>query len=167
MSLYPGGTILPREDYDIILEYAHGKESALEFGPGASTLALVEAGVLEIHSYEYQMPYLSAAQSRFAPYPHVKIRRFDNVAEIDIPADEYDIAVVDSPIAGKKWVQIPGQEGLARFNTVMAALKYSPLVLLHDANRPGERRTLAEIQKRGFHVEHIQTMRGMAIIRRA
>lgn len=167
MTLFPGGTILPREDYDIIVELARGSESAIEFGPGVTTLALVEAGVAHIHTYEYQRAWYTTARRRFRGFTGVRVGLFRNEAVVEVKdaMESYDIAVVDSPIAGKKWRQIRGQEGLARLNTLQCALRHADTVILHDANRAGERRTIDLLETKGYEIELFPTTKGLAVIR--
>lgn len=164
MTLWPGGSIFPREDFDVILHYARGLARALEFGPGVSTLAFVEAGCQVIDTYEYQVAWLGSARRRLAKYPQVSVRRFINSPDIIMPDEFYDIALVDSPLGNKRRQVLPGQEKYVRLNTLRAALSRAPVVLLHDAKRPGERLSLEFLRECGHVVEFIETERGMAVV---
>jgi hypothetical protein len=151
---------LPREDYEILWNEAKGKKSVLEFGPGFSTYAFIEAEVPRIVCCEYLDKWLEFAKERFKDYPQVEIRRFydEPVADLEVDVSEpwplsFDLALVDSPkgYAGARTIH-PGQEDCSRYNTCVLALKYSPVVLLHDAYRPLERGTLGRLSAMGHKV---------------
>jgi hypothetical protein len=149
-----GAMTMPREDYDFLLAEATGKESVLEFGPGFSTYALIEAGVPKILCLEYLDKWFDIAVERFKDYPQVGIRRYydEPVATADIPNNaHFDLAFVDSPkgYAGARTAH-PGQEDCSRFNTCLLALQHAPVVLLHDAARPLERGTLGKLNRMGY-----------------
>jgi hypothetical protein len=149
-------------DYGILLREATGKKRALEFGPGCSTWALIEAGCPEIVTCEYSEDWLEKAKEQFKDYPQVKVVKFWDEPEARAEIEgEFDIAFVDSP---KGYRHIPGatppggrivhkgQEDCSRLNTCLLALKHSPLVFLHDAMRPLERGTLGRLNALGHKV---------------
>lgn len=168
-------TIFSFEDYAALMKLVEeiGAKRVLEFGPGISTLALIEAGVEVIDSYEYDSTFLASAQERFQAYPQVTVRRFYNASlcvVLDPPPDarRYALAFVDSPIGeGPRRRLLPGQEELSRYNTVMYALSKAPVVALHDAKRDGEQNTLARLAAEGFTHEMIDTRKGIAVLYRA
>jgi hypothetical protein len=147
-----GAMTLPREDYAILMREATGKKSVLEFGPGFSTFAFIEAGVPRILCCEYLDKWLAIAKERFKDHPQVEIIRYldEPEARADIGGEQFDLALVDSPkgYAGARTAH-PGQEDCSRFNTCLLALKYAPVVLLHDAYRPLERGTLGRLRVMG------------------
>jgi hypothetical protein len=149
-----GAMTLPREDYAILLREATGKQSVLEFGPGFSTFAFIEAGVPRILCCEYLDEWREKGKIRFKDYPQVEIIPFVNepVAKAEITG-QFDLALVDSPkgYAGARVIH-PGQEDCSRLNTCLLALKHAPVVLLHDAARPLERGTLGRLNKLGHKV---------------
>lgn len=141
----------------------------LEFGPGLSTLALVEAGCGDIITLEYQARWRTAAKNRLWQHKTVKILPYENSPEISIPDLEksrFDMIFVDSPIGTDlpTATRFRGQENCSRFNTVSWSLRHAPVVLLHDAKRPGEERTLARIIGKVSHIEIINTAKGIARI---
>jgi hypothetical protein len=159
-----GAMTLPREDYEILWNEAKGKKSVLEFGPGFSTYAFIEAGVPRILCCEYLDKWFEFAKERFKDYPQVEIRRFLDeapVATFEVrpgvfkseSLENFEIALVDSPkgYAGARTIH-PGQEDCSRLNTCLLALMHSPVVLLHDAYRPLERGTLGRLSAAGHRV---------------
>lgn len=71
-------------------------ERVIEFGPGASTLALIEAGVAYIDAYEDDPDYMRAHRERFASFPQVHLHAFD-VGTVPTVDELYDLAFVDGP----------------------------------------------------------------------
>jgi hypothetical protein len=165
-------------DYGILLKEATGKKRVLEFGPGCSTWALIEAGVPEIVTCEYQDDWREKAKEQFKDYPQVKVVKFWDEPEARAEIEgEFDLAFVDSP---KGYKHIPGitppggrvahkgQEDCSRLNTCLLALKHSPLVLLHDAARALERGTLGRLSGLGHKVSFFEgaSKAGLARIER-
>jgi hypothetical protein len=165
------------KDYALLMEQARGAKSALEFGPGSSTLALIEVGVGRILTCEYDEGWREKAKEKFKDFPQVEIIPFydEPEARADIEG-QFDIAFVDSP---KGYKNIPGltppggrkrhkgQEDCSRLNTCLLALKHAPVVLLHDAARPLERGTLCRLSAMGHKVTMLNASRaGMARIDR-
>jgi hypothetical protein len=165
-----GAMTLPAEDYAILLREAGGKKSVLEFGPGFSTYAFIEAGVPRILCCEYLDKWLELGKERFKDYPQVELIRFldEPEAKADIEG-QFDLALVDSPkgYAGARTAH-PGQEDCSRLNTCLLALMHSPIVLLHDAYRPLERGTLGRLNVMGHKVSYYKeaSRTGMARIER-
>lgn len=164
------------EDYAVLKKYARNKKKALEFGPGISTLALIEAGVKDIHTCEYKEEYYLQAKDRFSSYPQVHVHRYKNLPRIAGPQFQeptsdsvsafFDIGFVDSPIGSVKhgWEKLPGQEKHARLNTLHYAVTHCSVVVLHDAKRPGEQCSLGVLESLGYKVKMIDTTKGMAVI---
>jgi hypothetical protein len=152
-----GAMTLPQEDYAILLREATGKKSVLEFGPGFSTFAFIEAGVPRILCCEYLEKYYHFAKERFKDYPQVEIRWFwdeSPVARAEIGDEQFDLALVDSPkgYAGQRTIH-EDQKDCSRLNTCLLALQHAPVVLLHDAYRPLERGTLTRLRLEGHKTE--------------
>lgn len=141
----------------------------LEFGPGVSTLAFVEAGCTRIATCEYQERWIGVAQERFKDFPQVTLHRFVNAVDVvvhGLSRKEFDLAFVDAPLGGeaRSRMLLPGQEECSRFNTLLYAIARAPVVLLHDAKRDGEQRSLDRIRQMGHTVEMIDTPKGLARI---
>jgi hypothetical protein len=167
-----GAMTLPPEDYAILLREAMGRKSVLEFGPGFSTYAFIEAEVPRILCAEYLDKYFDFAKERFRDFPQIELIRFWDDAEATLNVDtkeEFELAFVDSPkgYAGARTAH-PGQEDCSRLNTCLLALKHSPIVLLHDAYRPLERGTLGRLSAMGHKVSYYKdsSRTGMARIER-
>ena len=165
-KLYPRQlSTLPFIDYAFIIEEVKrlGAKTALEFGPGYTTLALIEAGVEKIVSLEDNREWAAKKREEFAPYPQVTVAHYDNKPQVTadpIAAQEFDLAIVDAPagfthkIPGRVGrVVHPGQEDCSRLNTCLFALQRAPVVLLHDARRPLERGTLGRLHVMGHRFE--------------
>lgn len=161
-----GQLTFPESDYKVLLAEAQGKKSVLEFGPGFSTYALIEAGVERILCCEYLEKWLEFAKERFKDYPQVEIIPFldEPEAKADI-VGEFDMAFVDSPkgYAGARVIH-KGQQDCSRLNTCLLALKHAPLVLLHDASRPLERGTLGRLNQMGHRHSFYRGTNGLARI---
>ena len=164
---------LPFADYQMIMDEVRriGAKTALEFGPGYTTLALIEAGVEKIVSLESDGEWLEKKRDELRIYPQVHIAHYNNspVVTADPIAEQgvFDIAIVDAPagfhypIPGRKpRVVHPGQEDCSRLNTCLFALGRAPVVLLHDARRPLERGTLGRLNAMGHRFKHLGTPEG-------
>lgn len=158
-------------DYGALLDECRRVKPSrvLEFGPGASTLALVEAGVPEIHTCEHQDRWFGAAAEMLAPHPAVKLHRYINEAKVSVPtlpAGMFDLAFVDGPVGleARSAPRFPGQENMSRWNTLAFALSRADIVLLHDAKREHEQNSLRELERIGYRVEMIDTPKGIARI---
>lgn len=141
----------------------------LEFGPGISTLAFIESGCTDIVTLEYQARWIASAKNRLWQYKNVKIIPYENTPDIVIPdldKSRFDMIFVDSPMGTDlpMATRFRGQENCSRLNTVSWSLRHAPVVLLHDAKRPGEERTLARIIRKVSHIEMINTAKGIARI---
>lgn len=175
--LYPSPqqeATFPYEDYHTLMALVEGAKSVLEFGPGFTTWALIEAGVEKIVSLESNPDWLREKAIEFREYPQAQFGLYHDepVVKADEVADQkFDIALVDAP-AGFSHVipgrisrkAHPGMEQCSRLNTCLFALERAPVVLLHDARRPLERGTLGELWKRGYRFEIYPTRGGIAKI---
>lgn len=153
--------MIPKSDLNDLRREAKrlGAEHVLEFGPGFSTYAFLEAGC-QVVTLEHSPYWHGKAQHRFKDDERVKIVPYMNLRVIYAPKVEgmrFDLAFVDSPQGVSKpgHVVHRGQEGLSRYNTMRFALEAAPVVLLHDANRRGERATLKKLVGAGYRVELI------------
>jgi hypothetical protein len=165
-------------DYALLMELATGAKAVLEFGPGISTLALIEVGVPKIVSLECGPEWMEVQKEKFKDYPQVTIAAFSNT--VPVYADEmafhgeFDFAFVDSPcgfdtpVGGRApRVRHPGMEDCSRLNTCLFALDITPTVYLHDAYRPTERATLGRLSGLGHEITFLPKAKwGMARIER-
>ena len=161
---------LTAEEYTILMEAAQGMDSVLEFGPGSSTWAFVEAGVRNIVSCEFDPRWLEKTRVEFEGYADVL--EFDQTQyPLIIPrveAQTFDLILVDSPVGlhGKKTPRFKGYEDCSRWNTMCWAIEHSDLIFLHDAHRPGEKETLRKVEQLGYTVTLHKTQKGLAEIRK-
>jgi hypothetical protein len=165
---------LPFRDYAALLKEFQGAKTALEFGPGVSTLALIEAGVEKIVTLEHLAEWYDKALEKFKDYPQVEIRQYyDEPTVLADVEEDFDVALVDSPkgfthevieALGVRKVH-QGMEDCSRLNTCLFALDRAPIVYLHDAYRPLERGTLGRLHALGHRSEFVaNTKYGLAKI---
>ncbi len=164
-------------DYGLIMQIATGASSVLEFGPGASTLALIEAGVPKIVTLEHDPAWLEIQKDKFKDHPQVTVAGYTDtvpVAADEIAFQDFDMAFVDSPqgfshaLKGRTpRVRHPGMEDCSRLNTCLFALERAPVVYLHDAYRSIERGTLGRLNGMGHKFTYIERSKcGIARIER-
>jgi hypothetical protein len=162
------------DDYGSLMRAVSGAKRVFEFGPGASTLAMIEAGVESIVSAECNREWRKKAEDRLRESieaGRVEIIGFTNSCPVEFDAEiigEFDIAFVDSPVGieARSAVRHKGQENCSRLNTVISALELAPIVLLHDAKRRGEQATLQRVSDLGHRVTMIDCVKGLARIER-
>jgi hypothetical protein len=159
---------LPFVDYATLLREFQGVKTVLEFGPGVSTLALIEAGVEKIVTLEHLPEWFNKAVEKFKDYPQVEIRPYwDEPTVLADVEEDFDVALVDSPkgfthkvieaLGARK--KHPGMEDCSRLNTCLFALDRAPIVYLHDAYRSLERGTLGRLNALGHRSEFIAPTR--------
>jgi len=158
---FGSASILP-EEYRFLQEFcaANDVKRVLEFGTGVSTLAFLEAGC-EVVSVEENCKWFEQAQRTLtAPNCTLLLGAPPNImAHPAIAERAFDLAFVDGPAA---------KGPLPRLHSVQAAMLSAPIVMLHDANRPGETATIAEVMKAGGWKQEIRaSSRGIAILRKA
>lgn len=167
-------------DYALLMQEVAriGAKSVLEFGPGISTFALIEAGADNIVTLEHDPEWFDKAVESFTDYPQVTVARYVDEPQVtadDVALREFDMAFVDSPkgftwkVPGVKGVRKkhPGMEDCSRLNTCLFALEHAPIVYLHDAIRPLERGTLGRLSGMGHQITYLHNSKsGIARIER-
>lgn len=155
--------MFPRGDRQILRQEAErlGARRVLEFGPGHSTGAFLDAGC-RVVTLEHDAYWFEKARHRFRDEARVEIGAYANRPLVSVPngalgGKGFDLAFVDSPVGVTRpgYVAHPGQRRLSRYNTMQFALRVAPVVLLHDAQRSGERNTLKKLARRGYRVERV------------
>lgn len=162
------------DDYAAVMGAVRGVKRVMEFGPGASTLAMIEAGVEHIVSAECSSLWEAKARVSLQEYidaGRVEIIRFTNTVPVTFSQEvegPFDLVFVDSPVGieARSAVRHKGQENCSRLNTMIAALDLAPVVLLHDAKRPGEQATLKRVAALGHRVTMIECVKGLARVDR-
>ena len=146
------------DDYDFLANWCRkqGFKSVVEFGPGDSTLALLDAGC-RVVSYEHDIGWLKKVLERFRDEADVEILHCPEGSVPDPPDQRPDLVLVDGP---------PFREGqkMSRLGPCEWALEVCGCFLLHDTKRAGERATLKEMEKRGMKVVPITTKKGLALV---
>jgi len=160
------GFSISRDEYDALVEFArkHRIRRVLEFGPGASTWALLEAGC-HVVSLEYQHRWFEHFRQVFSQHPEVRVIQYDNLPEICVPelnGQRFDFGLVDSP---------EGQLGrhyrrFARLNACEFVAARTDQWMLHDAQRPGERETLTVFEEKGWKIRSLEETPKLAIVTR-
>jgi hypothetical protein len=166
------------QDYALLMQQVKdlGAKSCLEFGPGYSTYALIEAGLDLIVTLEHDPEWYEISVRRFKEYPQVWVGHYQDEPEVttdDLKPGDFDMAFVDSPkgntfkVVGKDGQPLPGirkrhpgQEDCSRYNTCVKALEHAPVVFLHDAQRPLERGTLGRLSAMGHKITQLPAHQG-------
>jgi predicted O-methyltransferase YrrM len=97
----------------------------LEFGPGGSTLAMIEAGVPHIDSCEDDPVYLDRAHELLDAHPAVTLHLYQHSERLSIPeldGQRYDFGFVDGP-----------RNTALRLASIDYALARCTVVYCHDA----------------------------------
>lgn len=146
-----------------------GAKTVLEFGPGDSTQAFLDAGVGKIVTCENIDKWLDVAKDRFKDDKRVTVLKFEDEFPVTVDGlgnETFDIGFVDAPKGFNPVRKIhPGYADCSRLNTLVYALERCNVVLLHDATRPLERGSLGRIWASGsFNIEFIPNKIGMARI---
>lgn len=89
-------------DYGAILDIVERlrPRTVLEFGPGSSTLALIEGGAEAIDACEDDPRWFAAYRERLAEFPAVAMQAYNWHDPIRIPqldGRRYDLALIDGP----------------------------------------------------------------------
>lgn len=126
MTLYPsdGAAWWSRADHENLLEglARFRPKRVLEFGPGTSTLTLIEGGAEQIESYEDDPAWADVYRVRFAvKYPQVTIHAYQPRTVPDVGTG-FDLAFVDGP-----------KHSSTRGPYLECARRAAAVVLFHDA----------------------------------
>jgi predicted O-methyltransferase YrrM len=155
------GWAILSEDYAFLERFAQemGLRRVVEFGPGDSTLAFLDAGVEGIISYEHDECWLEQAKRKFLGMPEVRLEFCDedSLPELNSLEEAPDFVLVDGPSYRA------GQER-SRWKQCLWALETCGAFILHDAKRGGEQATLTAMRERGLRVMEIPTRKGMALV---
>lgn len=163
-----GAASIGEDDYAWLVAYVRrtGARRIVEFGPGDSTLAFLEAGC-EILSLENDDSWLRSAKQRFAAWSKVIVAPFEDIPGLGGAGPDLvrtggwkpDVVFVDAP-------RVEDQYSPARANACLFAADISEVVLLHDGKREAEQLTSQLFKERGWHVELIPTEKGILLFRK-
>lgn len=152
------GWAILQEDYLFLARLCrkHSFTRIVEFGPGDSTRAFLDAGC-KVVSYEHDIGWLHRSVEMFEGEPDVELIHCPEGTVPDAGPFDPGIVFVDGP---------PFREGqeMSRLQPCEWALDACGCFLLHDANRHGEQGTLREMERRGMHVARIPTRKGLAMV---
>lgn len=131
--------------------------SVLEFGPGASTRVLLEAGADRVTTCENDPHLFRAARLHFCQDSRVAVVHYMLGGDIAVPkldGKAFDAAYINAPDGD-------------RMNTLRCALRACGLVFVQDAKRSDRMSTLGRIADEGFAMcEMIDTAKGIAAVYR-
>ncbi|MBB5353714.1 putative O-methyltransferase YrrM [Haloferula luteola] len=156
---FDGWSILA-DDYRFLVSYCreNGIKRVVEFGTGDSTLAFLDAGC-EVMSFEHSQEWLHKVAARFFGEGRLTL---DFCSENAVPGREVecfqpDLVFVDGP-------PLREEQTMSWLGPCEWALEQCGRLLLHDAKRPAEQATLAEMERRGMKVVLIDTEKGLALV---
>jgi len=148
------------DDYAFLVNHCrkHGIRNVVEFGPGDSTLAFLDAGC-RILSFESDPAWLEECQRRFSGERGVELRLCP-AGEVPDAASlpfQPELVLVDGP---------PSFQGIdpKRLPACEWAASVCGHFLLHDAKREPERAILKRFEQRGFTILRIPTAKGLAVV---
>lgn len=142
-------------DYGAVLKVMRelNPKRVLEFGPGSSTLALIEGGATTIDTVEDNPDWAEVYEKRLAgKYPDiVKVHRYewaDPLSIANVDGEQYDLALIDGPLGSDR-----------RADAVRYALARSKAVLAptEDANPKVRQALIAMAKEMGLHIEIWET----------
>ncbi|QDS91446.1 Glycosyl transferase family 2 [Roseimaritima multifibrata] len=141
---------ISREEYSAIIRYVKENNicSVLEFGPGASTWAFLEAGC-KVVTCESNPRFLKHYRDVFKEYPEVKVIEYKDEAEIEIPqlgSACFDLGLVDGPVG----LRPEDPRKFSRLNSSEFTSRRCSKWVLHDSLRPGEQETLRIFREKGW-----------------
>lgn len=125
---------------------ARNLRTILEFGPGVSTFAFLNAGASKILSLEYNQEWVHKYIKVFETQPNVNVHHYKNTAYLNIKEandQKFDAAFIDSPTGGM-------YRKFSRINSALYASARTEILYIHDAERPAEQRTVAVLQELGW-----------------
>jgi hypothetical protein len=161
-ELYVEHRWFPRECYAALIGVlaALRPSRVLEFGPGTSTRAFIEAGVDRVDTCEDDPMYYKRAVVDLAAFPRVTVHKYSLLlgVPLSVPAvdgERFDFGHVDGPF---------GPE--SRPPTIRYALERCGAVLCHDARETHVLPYLRTLEAEGFRVELIETPNMYALVTR-
>lgn len=141
-KLYRMHPWFPIEDYAALydLTLRVRPASVLEFGPGTSTLAFVEAGVGRIVTCEDVVDRVAGLRTQFEQYGTVTVVPNHHPAHYG----RFDLGFVDGPVRTED-----------RGPNIAYALAHCDVVAVHDARRDGVRQAVELAFRSGRRIEYV------------
>jgi hypothetical protein len=160
-----GPSAVPDNDLDLLrrLVKQFAVQTVVEFGPGRSTYVFLNEGC-RVWSYEYDPKYLAKITKALGTHERLTLQPFVNASQVTFepPPGKVDLVFVDSPSQHHS----PGMPKTCRLDVTLAATRLSDRILLHDAKRPGEKGTSAELVRRGWTSVFLKSQLGMFLFER-
>jgi hypothetical protein len=130
-------------------------KTAIEFGPGNSTLALIDGGVDRIETFEQCFDRAKAIRGEFGAGVRVHVYAPDELPiRYALPLTSYDLALIDGPTVNNP---------PARLNAALFCFSLAKRVMFHDSKR--DHQTLAILKSLGMWTCSVfPTERGVEVL---
>lgn len=134
---------IDKQEYDWLFDFVlfMGYKKVLEFGPGASTFAFLDAGCY-VDTYECEVSFYEEMCLKLCENPMARVHMYKNEPLVEIDAGMYDMAFVDAPAYW--YAPTNATRSFARRNTLKCASNHANVILLHDSKREPELTIVAE-----------------------
>ena len=133
-----------------------GIRKVLEFGPGSSSYAFVGAGC-DLHSYEADATWLKKHQLNLGIRTSLSLLSDDSLPTTSELPFIPDVVMVDGPAYRQG-------DAYSRRKECAWAMDLCGRFFLHDTKRVGERATLEDYREEHFHVWHMPSVKGLALV---
>lgn len=148
------------DDYDWLVAWCrdHWVKRVVEFGPGDSTLAFLEAGCTVLAA-EHDDAWRRLAIDRFSRDPGVEVISYEDVPGCGFPRLDWmpDLVFVDGP---------PSSGPNGRWHTLRWAMQHADTVVIHDACRDAEKELLSRAVTEEWTQTILPTAKGLALLQR-
>lgn len=157
-----GGFALSRNDYLELVRFVRDRDvkTVLEFGPGASTWAFLDADC-EVWSIEFEKKYADIASQSFKDFPQVHLIHVGITHPIPPPPEiagkKFDLCLIDSPHGAY-------YRYFARLNSCLLAMELSDTILVHDSKRKKDRMTLRFIEDSGWRLRFLNRRKSKFVL---
>jgi hypothetical protein len=145
-----GRGCITEEEYYYLYEFIikNNIRDIIEFGPGTSTFAFLEADC-NILALETSHKWKKYYDEKFARFKNVKVIMFNKDRDIRLPKEvpsSFDMAFIDGPPARRE------VKGPARLQPCRFCENITNVIMFHDGEREGERKTLKLMENKGWNV---------------
>ena len=148
-----GRGCITEEEYYYLYNFVkqNNIKNIVEFGPGTSTFAFLETDPhINIVTLETSRKWKKYYDAKFQRYRNIKVVLFKNGRQIRLPKgcrSSFEMAFVDGPPARGE------TKGPARMQACEFCENITNLIMFHDAEREGERKTLEIMKEKGWKVK--------------
>jgi len=146
-----GRGCITEEEYYYLYDFVtkNNIKNVVEFGPGTSTFSFLEADC-NIVSFETSGKWKRYYDEKFAKFKNVKVVIFNNRKKIHLPKhcpSSFDMAFIDGPPARGV------VDGPARLQPTEFCENITNVMLFHDGERVGEKKTLKIMEDKGWNIK--------------